>query len=278
MACHLDPSPALDAAWLAGVRAQAAREPLRPRVPLRWQSHVIGSVENEFLAQPALRSALPRQGLVQCSDQGWHIEGAQLSDSLAVLANAMREAGLTGAWRNEQLAVRDASQALVGTVERGAVRPLGIATQAVHLVGLSPDGRHWVQQRAHDKATDPGLWDTLMGGMAPACDTPMQALARETWEEAGLRMDQLMQLRVGGSFTVRRPSQDARNAGYVVERVDWWRCVLADGVTPVNQDGEVQQFALMTSSELRRRLLAGEFTLEAMLALTDGDPPALLQG
>jgi len=26
----------------------------------------------------------------------------------------------------------------------------------------------WVQQRALDKANDPGLWDTLMGGMVSA--------------------------------------------------------------------------------------------------------------
>ncbi len=268
-------SPMLDAAWRARVRALAAREPLRPRVPLWWQLHAIGSVENDFLAQPALQALLPRRGLVAASDQGWHIDGAELSHNLAELADALRQAGLAGAWRDELLAVRDASQALLGVVERGVVRPLGIPTQAVHLVGLSPDGRHWVQQRANDKATDPGLWDTLMGGMAPASDTLEQALARETWEEAGLRMDQLGQLRRRGFFTTRGPSPDARHAGYVVERVDWWQCVLADGVTPVNQDGEVQQFALMTADEVRRRLLAGEFTLEATLALTGGDPPAL---
>jgi len=42
------------------------------------------------------------------------------------------------------------------------VRTLGIATQAVHLVGTTPGGSVWVQQRAFDKAVDPGLWDTLM--------------------------------------------------------------------------------------------------------------------
>ena len=72
----------------------------------------------------------------------------------------------------------------IGQVERGAVRPLGIATQAVHLVGHAADGRIWVQQRALNKANDPGLWDTLMGGMVSAADTVATALVRETWEEA----------------------------------------------------------------------------------------------
>ena len=72
-------------------------------------------------------------------------------------------------------------------MERAVVRPLGITTFAVHLLA-SPDGRHWVQQRSLTKPNDPGLWDTLMGGMIPASDSMAQALERETWEEAGLRL------------------------------------------------------------------------------------------
>ena len=41
----------------------------------------------------------------------------------------------------------------------------------VHLVGRHSDGRFWVQQRAHDKPNDPGMWDTLMGGMVSAADS-----------------------------------------------------------------------------------------------------------
>jgi hypothetical protein len=71
----------------------------------------------------------------------------------------LRAARRCGPWRDEQLRGRHPGQRL-GTVERGAVRVLGLATQAVHLVGVAPDGRHWVQQRALDKPNDPGLWDT----------------------------------------------------------------------------------------------------------------------
>jgi hypothetical protein len=62
------------------------------------------------------------------------------------------------------------------------VRPLGIATRAVHLVGVCADGSIWVQQRSEDKANNPGMWDTLMGGMVSAADGLAEALARETWE------------------------------------------------------------------------------------------------
>ena len=50
-------------------------------------------------------------------------------------------------WRNELLSVNDASGRSVAMIERAAVRPLGIATRAVHLVGWAEQGGVWVQQR-----------------------------------------------------------------------------------------------------------------------------------
>ena len=76
----------------------------------------------------------------------------------------------------------------------------------MHLSGRSPDGRTWVQQRALDKANAPGLWDTLMGGMVSAQDTMDTALARETWEEAGLHLDALGAAR----RQLHRPPPDRR--------------------------------------------------------------------
>jgi len=124
-----------------------------------------------------------------------------------------------------------------------------------------------VQQRSLDKANEPGLWDTLMGGMVSAQDSLQSALARETWEEAGLRLDSLTELRRGGEVLLRKPSSDGADAGYVVERVDWYRCVVPDGVQPLNQDGEVAQFALLSVPDLIERLQGDEFTTEAALIL-----------
>jgi 8-oxo-dGTP pyrophosphatase MutT (NUDIX family) len=105
-----------------------------------------------------------------------------------------------------------------------------------------------------------------MGGMIPACDSMQQALERETWEEAGLRLQQLADVRHGGRIGVRRPSGEGR-CGYVVEDIDWYRCVVPQGVVPANQDGEVAQFRLMGAAELREALLRDEFTVEAALVL-----------
>ena len=139
----------------------------------------------------------------------------------------------------------------------------------MHLAGQSPDGRHWVQQRAFKKSNDPGLWDTLMGGMVSAADTLDTALARETWEEAGLKMSALQNVRYGGRIATRHPSTDGGGSGYLVEDIDWYRCIVPEGVVPVNQDGEVAQFRLMESGELVAALQRGEFTAEAALILVE---------
>ena len=275
---------ALDASWLAALRARANQPPLRPRVPLLAASARVGSILPDLMSkiddlptsyinslllkkdQKTLRSDEAVE-----SESVWKIQG-DVTTTLHQLALALRDAKVghvSQYWRNELLAVNDALGQRVGQVERGAVRTLGIATQAVHLVGWSVDGRMWVQQRALDKANDPGLWDTLMGGMVSAQDTVETALARETWEEAGLHLDALSAIRHRGCFTIRRQTGevDDNGIGYMVEVTDWYECTVPDGTTPVNQDGEVAQFLLLEPDALVARLHRNEFTLEAALVL-----------
>jgi len=268
----LDAQDARDpaAAWLARLHARALQPPLRPRVPLACEWGPIGSVEPALLANLRVSCLQPGPDPGQA---GWLITGVP-TDSLRVLALALREAGKVRAWRDELLSVRDASGRVVGEVERGVTRLLGIATEAVHLLGLAPDGRHWVQQRALTKPDDPGLWDTLVGGMVPAGESLDNALARECGEEAGLSLGQLSGLHLGGWVATQRPTP-ATPEGYTVERIAWYVAQVPAGVEPVNRDGEVAQFRLMTVDELRAQLAVDGFTLDAALMLVAaGVPPA----
>lgn len=258
------PVPVLDPAWLAELRSGADLPPHRPRVPLWAGEGCIGSVEPDLMPQLSLRPGLVAPA-TRAGEDGWLVLG-ELTASLHEIAIALRERGWSHTWRDEQLAVTDGLGKVLGSVERAVVRTLGVTTCAVHLVGMAPDGRHWVQQRSLTKPNDPGLWDTMVGGMVPASDSMAQALERETWEEAGLRVDQLEQLRHGGRILTRRPTDSGR-AGYVVEHVDWYRCVVPAGIEPVNRDGEVQQFRLMPPDELAARLEGQQFTTEAALIL-----------
>lgn len=260
----------LDSTWLARLQARAAQAPTQPRAALRAGARTIGSLLPEVGARFA-------GGLLQAEPGGWQVAG-DLSLSLNQIAGQMRDTRLGHVahyWRNEQLGVYDADGLLLGSVERGAVRPLGIATRAVHLVGRTPGGDIWVQQRALTKANDPGQWDTLMGGMISAQDNLQTALARETQEEAGLDVAALQGVRHRGCVRITRPADDdvpgqppaPLGLGYVVEAIDWFEATLPDGMEPVNQDGEVAQFECLTPAQLADRLQQDAFTLEAALIL-----------
>ena len=254
--------------WLQKLKTQANQSPLRARVPFYVQNMKIGSVEPLFMHHLAMQpNEFGHKQLLKEEQSGWHLVLGQsdVTSCLGLLADALRNAGLAGAWRNEQLAVHDESGTQIGTIERGAVRPLGIATLAVHLVGQTADGRFWVQQRALNKPNDPGKWDTLMGGMVSAADTVATALERETWEEAGLGLSQLQNLAHDGILKIQQPARDGKGAGYVVEDIHWYTCMVPKDVFPVNQDGEVAQFVLMDKAQLLAAMQRGEFTLEAAL-------------
>src|SRR5438105_4516750 len=130
--------------WLARLEALAQLAPAQPREPLCLGDAVCGSVE------PALAQRMVGAGLPLRHDAGrWVLEGGDAT--LAALAAWIRDEGLGGRWRDELMPVIDAAGQADAAVERAAVRPLGITTHAVHLVGTSAAGSVWVQHRAVDK-------------------------------------------------------------------------------------------------------------------------------
>ncbi|WP_094849802.1 NUDIX hydrolase [Bordetella genomosp. 9] len=192
--------------------------------------------------------------------------GPALDALLATVARTLREADCLRGWRDELLDVHDVEGRRLGAIERAAVRPLGILTQAVHLNAWTPDGRLWVARRALNKATDPGMWDTLVGGLVASGESLDVALIRECHEEAGLAPHE-----VRGREPLRSVLRMHRRLpeGYQVEELLVSRCVLDAGVTPANRDGEVMEFATVTPAQAVDMAAHGEFTLEAALVVVD---------
>lgn len=182
---------------------------------------------------------------------------------LAEVAARLREAGLLSGWRNELLDLVADDGTVLGCIERAVMRPLGLMTRAVHLTAYAPDGQMWIARRAQHKNTDPGMWDTLVGGLIAAGEEPVLALARESDEEAGLAPSDLAQAVHVGEFLVTRHVPE----GYQRERVLVSDCVLPAACTPTNRDGEVDEIRLVPLAEVIGMVAAGAFTAEAAVAI-----------
>ncbi|RTZ45448.1 DUF4743 domain-containing protein [Candidimonas sp. SYP-B2681] len=197
-----------------------------------------------------------------------------LNSVLAQLAISLKDTGCLRGWRDELLDVIGEGQRLA-VIERAAVRPLGLLTKAVHLNAWSPDGQLWIARRALNKSTDPGMWDTLVGGLAGAGENLDASLLRESNEEAGLLPDDLeyrSPLRIILRMHRRLPE------GYQVEDVLVSDCVLAQSVKPQNLDGEVSEIKLVNISELWAMVEASEFTREAELVILEGLQKRMREG
>ncbi|MEF9942707.1 MAG: DUF4743 domain-containing protein [Burkholderiaceae bacterium] len=215
-----------------------------------------------FLAERLPRFRIEPGALVLAdADLDFHSRTDLLTDASLQL----RAAGLTFAWRDEPLEIRAGhNQPVLATIERAVCRTLGITTLAVHMNALAADGRLFVAQRSATKKIDPGLWDNLVGGMVPAGESAEAALAREAWEEAGLRPGDFSATR-GRRFLVDRPVPE----GWMSEMIQVFDARVGIGVTPVNQDGEVGAIDCRRLTDVLTGIEAGEFTLEASLATLD---------
>lgn len=216
---------------------------------------------------------------VHIEDEAVHITAAPrqrlpLNAVMAQLAVSLKDTGCLRGWRNELLDVIGEGRRLA-VIERAAVRPLGLLTKAVHLNAWSPDGGLWVARRALSKSTDPGMWDTLVGGLAGAGETMDVSLLRESNEEAGLVASDLearSPLRIILRMHRRLPE------GYQVEDVLVSDCVLAESVQPKNLDGEVSEIKLVGVNELWSMVEANEFTREAELVILEGLEKRIAEG
>lgn len=219
---------------------------------------------------PRASDAIAGMDGVSITDEAVHVVAAPrqrlpLDRVMAQIAKALHANGCLRGWRDELLDVYGEGRRLC-VLERAAMRPLGLLTKAVHLNGWSPDGRLWLARRSETKATDPGMWDTLVGGLAVSAEPLDVSLLRECAEEAGLSAAEVharTPLRIVLRMHRRLPE------GYQVEDMLVSDCVLDESVVPSNQDGEVSEIRLATVEETWAMIEADQFTHEAEACILD---------
>lgn len=236
------------------------------RVPFCVNGRAVGSVARAHL--PALR-AWP--AWLELSAAGVTLTATDRNTALAVVNAALREQGLIRAWRDEAFALLDpVTITPLARIERAAARFWGSLTLGAHANGFvaGADGRPtrlWIAQRAFTKPTDPGLFDNLVGGGVPAGQSPLQALVREGWEEAGLRPAQMQAAQPARVLCLHRDIPE----GLQLEHVHAFDLALPPGLLPSNRDGEVAGFRLLPVAEALALAEGESMTVDAALVTLD---------
>ena len=245
---------------LARLQARAQSSAAEELVPLRMSGAGIGYVAPpiaRMLAQGCPGFALIAGALH--ADAGSCIE--ERSALLACASLLLRDRGLLRGWRDELLAVRaGAGPEYLAVIERAACRPLGITTTAVHLNAWADEVSLHVARRSAHKSIDPGLWDNLVGGMVPAGETVLDALAREAREEAGFDLSVVAPV-PGRKLHVRRAVPE----GFQSEVIHVFDATLPATLRLANQDGEVAIIERRPVADVVAAIERDEFTLEAAL-------------
>lgn len=178
------------------------------------------------------------------------------------VAIALRERGLITKWRDETLALVTSFNAAPSLlVERRFVPLLGGRGYGVAVNGFSRDPTSgethlWVATRASDKATWPGMLDTLAAGAMSAGCSALEAARAESAEEAGVAVDlAASSLRAVGAVSYRGVDEDP-----VLPKFDVFFCFdleLPWDFVPTAVDGEVASFERWSLSDVTRCVAFG---------------------
>jgi 8-oxo-dGTP pyrophosphatase MutT (NUDIX family) len=239
------------AVWLDGERVGCVAEPHLPLLAAEVGAFEVGAQRVDIVLPPT-----ERQAQLARLHHGWHAQGAIVG------------------WRDEPYALAPLDGPAAGTprvaIERAASRFWGSLTFGAHANGFvrGPDGRAaalWIAQRSSSKPTDPGLFDNLVGGGVPLGQRPAETLVREAWEEAGLAAD------LATRATPVRVLRIERDIPEGLQR-EWlyaFDLELPAGLTPQNQDGEVQGFRLLALQDALALALGEAMTVDAALVTLD---------
>lgn len=258
---------------LQQARAHARQQVPRHCTAFRCGSRVLGHLLPDHavqLAQVLENASLRTDGLIW---EAQDVSAAERSAQLQTALDNLRSQGLVRGWRNEDFCYwpdpesqPDPAQPAFLRMERAGFRYLGMMSHAVHINSFTPHGRMWCGKRSARKATDPGLWDNMTAGGLGAGESLEGCAVRELWEEAGLRATGMLALRPAGKVRISCITP----TGWHDEMLHVYNLQVTENFVPENQDGEVQEFACLTATEVLDGIAGGRWTADAVLAVAQG--------
>ncbi|MCK5813497.1 MAG: DUF4743 domain-containing protein [Cocleimonas sp.] len=229
-ACHqFDRSEYFD--FVIGDEIMGLTRPQFAEQLLRW-SDVFQLKNNQLLLNPELTSF------------------EQRTQAVAAIMEQLYQEGVIPAWVNEPYAVSHCFEEQPRmAVERAVASYLGVRSYGIHINGLvqKSDGIYnWVAVRARDKPFWPGQFDQMVAGGQGIGIGLMENVIKESAEEADIHVDIASQAQQ--RTTLHYCSNSSRGISMdTLYNYDLW---LPEDFTPVNTDGEVDEFILMPLAEV----------------------------
>lgn len=164
---------------------------------------------------------------------------------------------------NEPFAVCAADGEHVLDMEVLAVDSFGIVAPGVHLITyvMTSDGRkYWIQRRSKNKSTFPGMLDSTAAGNLISTEVPLDGMAREADEEAGIPETYTRaNIKACGTVSYHMSKCNDGRPGSSPHVQYNYEMELPQDMIPVPKDGEVEEFMLLSLDEVCDALTRGEF-------------------
>ena len=182
-------------------------------------------------------------------------------------------------WRNEMYPVYGRNGVLLVQIERSACPLFGVTSYGTHMTGYVKDEKEkhglkiWVPKRSDKKQTFKSMSDNTAAGGMTTGETPLQCAIREAQEEASLPEDITRErLKPAGclSYIYVRDEKAGGETGLIQPEVEYIYDIELDADTEVKpNDGEVQQFHLLTVDKVLELLGSGKFKANSGIVIVD---------
>ncbi len=176
------------------------------------------------------------------------------SEAIKPVLQQLHKEGIIDTWVNELYAITNNygdEPALL--IERAAVSYFGARGYGVHINGLveKSDGVYiWIAKRAKDKPFWPGSLDQIVAGGQPAGISLMENVIKESAEEAAIPKSLSSKAELVSEIHYRGETHSERNRGLNVDTLFNYDLWLPEDFIPINTDGEVDEFILMSLAEM----------------------------
>lgn len=166
------------------------------------------------------------------------------TSAMAEILGQLKTDGLVNGWRDELYPVTaNFTSEPVMAMERAAVPLFGFCGFGVHLNGFieTPDGYSmWVAKRSMNKPTGPGKLDQMVAGGQPIGLSLFENMTKESMEEASVPKHLSFRAQSIGALSYI----GERQGGLRNDVLYIYDLLLPKDFTPINSDGEVEEFYL----------------------------------